>query len=229
MASLNFIGGEKGGVGKSVTARVVAQFLIDEKHPFVGFDTDRSHASFTRFYGDYASPIIIDSYQSMDHIAEAITQHPERHVLVDLAAQTFPALLAWLDDSGVLPLLASEGIAVRFWHVMDDGMDSIALLDRLLYTLPPHAQVIVVLNHGRGNDFSNFHDSVSKARAQERQAKILELRRLHESTMRSIDLHNASFWSAINHRGSVGSLGLFERQRVKIWLAKTFADLHSIF
>jgi len=43
MSSLNFIGGEKGGVGKSVAARVLAQYFIDRKKPFTGFDTDRSH------------------------------------------------------------------------------------------------------------------------------------------------------------------------------------------
>ena len=62
MRSLNFIGGEKGGVGKSVAARALAQYFIDKGRPFVGFDTDRSHTSFTRFYAGYAAPVIVDSY-----------------------------------------------------------------------------------------------------------------------------------------------------------------------
>ena len=52
MSSLNFIGGEKGGVGKSVAARALAQYFIDREKPFTGFDTDRSHTSFARFYAD---------------------------------------------------------------------------------------------------------------------------------------------------------------------------------
>ncbi len=42
MAGIEFIGGEKGGVGKSVVARVLAQYCIDKGQPFIGFDTDRS-------------------------------------------------------------------------------------------------------------------------------------------------------------------------------------------
>lgn len=61
MSSLNFIGGEKGGVGKSVVARLLAQYFIDKGQPFTGYDTDRSHASFTRFYAESASPVIVDS------------------------------------------------------------------------------------------------------------------------------------------------------------------------
>jgi len=68
MSSLNFIGGEKGGVGKSVVARVLAQYLIDKDLPFMGFDTDRSHTSFTRFYSDYAAPVLVDSYEGLDQV-----------------------------------------------------------------------------------------------------------------------------------------------------------------
>ena len=49
--NIHFIGGEKGGVGKSLMARVLAQYLIDKQLPFLGFDTDRSHGSLVRFYG----------------------------------------------------------------------------------------------------------------------------------------------------------------------------------
>ena len=50
MAHIHFIGGEKGGVGKSLTARVLAQYMIDKNIPFMGFDTDRSHGALMRFY-----------------------------------------------------------------------------------------------------------------------------------------------------------------------------------
>ena len=37
---IHLIGGEKGGVGKSMVARLLAQYFIDHEMPFVGFDTD---------------------------------------------------------------------------------------------------------------------------------------------------------------------------------------------
>ena len=55
MPRVHFIGGEKGGVGKSVVSRVLSQYFIDHQIPFVGFDTDRSHGSLLRFYADFAS------------------------------------------------------------------------------------------------------------------------------------------------------------------------------
>ena len=68
MGTLHFIGGEKGGVGKSFTARLLAQYFIDHDMPFAGFDTDASHSTFARFYGHYADRISVEEYASLDRI-----------------------------------------------------------------------------------------------------------------------------------------------------------------
>ena len=59
VSKIHLIGGEKGGVGKSMVSRLLAQYFIDHGLPFVGFDTDRSHGSLMRFYSDDASPVQI--------------------------------------------------------------------------------------------------------------------------------------------------------------------------
>ncbi len=228
MSAVNLIGGEKGGVGKSVVSRLLAQYFIDHKIPFIGFDTDRSHASFQRFYGAFADHTVIDDYASLDRIAEAITEEPTRQVLVDLAAQTMPPLARWIEDSGVVELMAQTHVPLRFWHVMDDGMDSLSLLGKLLATYGNAVAYVIVLNHGRGADFSTFHGSEHKRRALELGATIIELRQLHEASMRKIDRQNASFWAAVNHRGTPEALGMLERQRVKIWLARSYEDLGRV-
>ena len=61
-SKIHLIGGEKGGVGKSVVARLLAQHFIDHNLPFTGFDTDRSHGALMRFYKDYASPVLVDRF-----------------------------------------------------------------------------------------------------------------------------------------------------------------------
>ena len=60
MSYIHFIGGEKGGVGKSLVARVLAQHFIDRSVPFLGFDTDKSHGALLRFYADFAAPAVLD-------------------------------------------------------------------------------------------------------------------------------------------------------------------------
>jgi hypothetical protein len=101
------------------------------------------------------------------------------------------------------------------------------MLDRLLRTHGGRVSYVIVLNHGRGSDFSAFHASPAKQLALENRGTVIELRKLHEPAMHQLDLSDASFWAAVNARGD-GALGLFDRQRVKVWLNKTYADLAGL-
>ena len=222
MASINFIGGEKGGVGKSVTARVLAQYYIDRGVAFTGFDTDRSHNSFNRFYSDYASPVVVDSYEGLDLIVAAFEEKPEQNVIVDLAAQTSRPLSQWIKDASLLELFSEMGITVNFWHVMDDGRDAVDLLSRLVDTYGPGPNYIVVQNHGRGSNFVLLQNSHALQKAEALGAHVIELPRLHDASMRKIDQHNTSFWKAIHDRDSADALGILERQRVKTWLKNCY-------
>jgi hypothetical protein len=228
MASIHFIGGEKGGVGKSVVARVLAQYLIDHTLPFLGFDSDRSHGALLRFYTGYASPVVIDRYESLDALVEAAAEVPERRIVVDLAAQTHQALVKWMDDSGTLELSEELGLPVRYWHVMDSGKDSVDLLGKLLGQFGERLQYVVVLNQLRGEDFGILDRSGERARAEALGAKFVTLPRLHEATITAIDAHSASFWAAANSAKEVTGLGLLDRQRVKVWLKKVYEQFEGL-
>ena len=232
MPSLNFIGGEKGGVGKSVAARLLAQYFIDKGQPFTGFDTDRSHTSFTRFYADYASPVVVDSYEGLDLIAGEFEVPTEdgrtSSVIVDLAAQTAAPLSRWIRDSELIPLMAEMGVTVNFWHLADAGKDTVELLGRLLSTYGQGPNYIIVKNFGRGSDFSLLDESAAMQKALELGAKVITLAQLHEASMRKIDRQNASFWAAVNTKSGEDALGLLERQRVKNWLKGSYLTFDTL-
>ncbi len=232
MPSLNFIGGEKGGVGKSVVARVLAQYFIDRGRGFTGFDTDRSHTSFTRFYGDYASPVVVDSYEGLDMIVGEFEEPSEdgkvKSVIVDLAAQTAAPLSRWIRDSDLISLMAEMGVTVNFWHVADAGKDSVDLLDRLINTYGAGPNYFVVKNLGRGTDFSQLDASDAMKKAHALGARVLSLPQLHETSMRKIDRQNVSFWAATHTTSGPEPLGMLERQRVKTWLRNSYASFDAL-
>ncbi len=229
MTQVHFIGGEKGGVGKSVVARILAQYFIDRETPFVGFDTDRSHGALLRFYSDFAASAVVDRYEELDRIIEAAIEQPERRIIVDLAAQTRGFVTAWLEESGLLEGSDELGLSLSYWHVMDSGRDSADLLGTLLDQVGGHLQIVVVLNEVRGSDFAIVESSGAMARAKEAGAKVMTLRRLQDATMQKIDAHSTSFWAATNRGGKDGSaLGVLERQRVKYWLQKAYAEIDRL-
>jgi len=228
MAKIHFIGGEKGGVGKSLVARTLAQYLIDRNLPFLGFDTDRSHGALMRFYSGYASPVLVDRYESLDAIMEAAVDQPERRIIVDLAAQTHDPLVRWMDESGVLNLADEMGVNIVYWHVMDSGKDSVDLLKRLLDRFGKQLRYVLVRNQVRGSDFTVLEQSGVQARAMELGAQVVSVRHLHDSVINKIDATNSSFWAAKNTgAGDAAGLGLMDRQRVKMWLRDVYREFEA--
>jgi hypothetical protein len=227
MSRIHFIGGEKGGVGKSVVTRLLAQYYIDKQVPFVGFDTDASHGTFSRFYRDYASPVRTEKFESLDRIPEQALTDPQKFILVDLAAQTDRSFTDWLEVSGVLELLKESHVQANYWHVMDDGRDSFDLLGRLFGRFHDRLHYYIVLNYGRGEHFEYFRDSETHKRAKELHAQLIEFPKLHPPAMQKIDHANTSFWAAVNNPKE-NSLGIMDRQRVRTWMKRIYAVLDEL-
>jgi hypothetical protein len=219
MSIIHFVGGEKGGVGKSVVARLLAQHFVDRTVPFVALDADGSHGSLLRHYADFTRPLDLSDFESADQIL-ALAIETDQRVLVDLPAQSDRPLSAWISEAGVLDLAHESGVPVVFWHVIDDGKDSLITLDRLLTRYGNRGSYVIVKNHGRGKDFSLFERSAVRTLAAERGAHVVDLPELHGPVMSKIDRFDASFWAAMNN-GTLGdgAFSRMDRQRLKVWLS----------
>jgi hypothetical protein len=229
MANIHLIGGEKGGVGKSLVARLLAQYFIDHSIGFLGFDSDRSHGALMRFYAGFASPVLIDSYDSLDAIVEAATQNPERRIVVDLAAQTQAPLTRWMDESQLLELAPELGLHIRYWHVMDAGRDSVDLLRGLLDRYEARLNYVIVQNQLRGEEFDTLRKSGQLERARTLNASAVSIRRLSDSSMSRIDGASSSFWAATQPEDKGGlKLGILERQRVRSWLKNAYESIAAV-
>ena len=226
--NIHFIGGEKGGVGKSLMARVLAQYLIDKELPFLGFDTDRSHGALMRFYSAFASPVAIDKIESLDAIVEAAVDQPGRRILVDLAAQTHDPLATWMEDAGVIGLADELGLKLFYWHVMDTGKDSVDLLRRVLDRFGTGMNYVLVRNQVRGSDFGGLEQSGEQARAIGMGAHVVSVKKLHESAIQKIDNTSSSFWKAKSSEKDSSGLGLMDRQRVKMWLRDVYREIDEV-
>ena len=225
-SKIHLIGGEKGGVGKSMVARLLAQYFIDHEMPFVGFDTDRSHGALLRYYTGHASPVLADSYEAMDSIVESAAEQPGHRVLVDLAAQTHAPLVQWMEESGVLDLADVSGMSFFYWHVMDAGRDSVDLLAKLLDQFGPRLRYVLVRNQLRGDDFGLLERSGQQERALEMGANVISIKHLADAVMQKIDASNSSFWAAKTASTVTGSsLRLMERQRLAMWLQHAYEEL----
>ena len=85
------------------------------------------------------------------------------------------------------------------------------------------------MNQLRGETFEIFYQSGEREHAQEFNAGVITLKRLHEPVINKIDAGSTSFWAAKNKSATdVKGLGLLERQRVKLWLRSAYEQIDTV-
>lgn len=221
MSTIHFVGGEKGGVGKSVFARVLAQYMIDRGETFTGFDADNSNGTMTRFYGQFSQSIDLQQFERADIIIEKACSEPLQAV-VDLPAQSQAQLSDWIYQNELLSFCKEQDIKLVFWFLMDEGKDSNMLASQFLEQFSGELPIVLVKNFGRGRNFDSVDELLALYDTCDT-VSTMELAELYSSTMLKIDNSDMDFWGAAQDRTT--SMTMMERQRVKMWLKRCYTAI----
>jgi CobQ/CobB/MinD/ParA family nucleotide binding protein len=224
MSIVHLVGGEKGGVGKSVVARLLAQLFIDRGLHFVALDADRSHGALLRYYAEFSEAVDLTQLDGADQIFLR-AQEEDREVLVDLPAQSHRALKHWIDENDLLDYARETGVQLVYWHVTDGGFDSVSHLEQLTEELGSSVRFVVVKNQGRSKDFSQLEASPAYARVKALGGQIVTLPELDSAVIYKIDRFGSSFWAAVNASQGERTLSALERRRAKSWLDRAHRAL----
>jgi len=227
MSTVHLVGGEKGGVGKSVLARTLAQYFIDKDLRFVGVDADTSHGALLRYYAEFTQPADLEAFASADQIMDRALA-ADRRVLVDLPAQSARLLRRWMDSGDVVSFARASGVRIVFWHVSDGGFDSVSELERVSGTFGSTVDFVVVKNQGRSPDFSQLDESPIMQNLLGRGAHSLLLPALDAATMYKIDRLGTSFWAAVHANEGEQTLSPMERRRAERWLEEAYRGLDGL-
>lgn len=204
-----------------MVSRLLCQYCIDKGKPFAGVDADASHGALVRYYGQYSQQVDLESFDSADHIMDRALGS-DRTVLVDLPAQSTRLLRRWFESGDVLSFAREMGVTLYFWHVTDGGFDSVNELENAFDLFAPAMKFVVVKNHGRSVDFSQFDESPVVDKLKSAGGLIVDLPLLHAATMYKIDKKGSSFWAAMNSLDDSLVLLPMEKQRTKLWLRDAY-------
>lgn len=142
------IGGDKGGVGKSLFSMVLIDYFMKIKEPIVLVETDTSNPDVWRSYEEAGDPVIselinLDQADGWITAVNLLEQQPHRTVVINTAARNHVGLTAYgatLEDA--LPELKRSFIC---WWVINRQRDSLNLLNTFIESMP-HAKIHVVRN-----------------------------------------------------------------------------------
>jgi hypothetical protein len=177
MARIHLIDGEKGGVGKSLFARVMVQYAIDKKLEHALVDTDMTNQDVKRFY-DYAIDAefsqAVNKGDRADIIFELARKQP---VIVNLPANVFPRVNNWIRKGRLLEVADKYGVDICKWFVCDGGFESIDLFYQSMNLYKDKMLHVLVRNLGKTDDWSFLEDDIN----------YQELKNKHKNTLKIID------------------------------------------
>jgi hypothetical protein len=227
MSGIHFVGGEKGGVGKSLFARLLCEWFLEHSVKLCAVDADPSQSALSRGYATYGHQVELSAFDSADQIMDRALG-AERQVVVDLPAQSLGLLTRWIEAGDIVGLASELGVAVTYYHLTDGGFDSVNCLEKELRLIAPSARVIVVCNHGRSKDFSQIEASAPLRSVLERGGKVIKLPAVDPEIMYKIDGQAARLSDAFLDETTEGPLSAMQRRRAAIWLALAYAEIEPI-
>lgn len=187
---LTLIHGDKGGVGKSITANSVADYLISSgKSPqLLVVDSDQRNPDVARMYHDRSEKINLLEHDGWNELYDLIEANPERDILVNLPAQAGRQIPHEVEH--LKSVLADANMDVVMFFNIDRLSDSVNLLTEAVAELGPlcKSNVVIVKNlfFGRADSFFFFDSSPVKEQAIKVKAKIIEMPELNNQAAMAV-------------------------------------------
>ncbi|WP_017161032.1 ArsA-related P-loop ATPase [Xanthomonas phaseoli] len=158
----------KGGVGKSLVASLIAQYLRQSDKDPVCVDTDPVNATFSAYEAFNARRLeLMDgtkiNERHFDDLMESILGE-DRDFVIDNGASSFIALSNYLIENSAIDIIGEAGKQVVLHPVITGGqalLDTLGGFDTLASQMPDNARIVVWLNEFFGEitiDGKQFED-----------------------------------------------------------------------
>ncbi len=150
MATAHFIMQGKGGVGKSLVASILIQYLLKQGRRGASLDTDPVNASLSRYeslgvkFIDIMNGGDIDPGRFDEVIRHIDASPPEAHVVVDIGASCFISLCAYMKECCAFDALRAQGHIAYIHSIVAGGVNLVETLNNYS-SLVRHFDVPIVV------------------------------------------------------------------------------------
>jgi hypothetical protein len=219
--------GEKGGVGKTTTARVLADFYRSHELPFRAFDAEGDQGQLLRFHGDTTASVDVTKAAKIAPVLDFLMDSSgKRLALVDLGARTGSDLKGWLYRGGALDEADGGNLGITVVYVLGGAIDSVGHLKECYTELGRAVNYVIVRNFGVANKFEIYDGSNIRQEMLNDGAREIALPPLDSAVYQSIDKASVSFLDFAENNG--GSFSYTERRYCRTWLKECFDQLEEV-
>ena len=240
---IHLMNGEKGGIGKSFIASVVAQYLMDKNINFYLVATDRSNPTSTNRYKEKDEPysvkkrykdfwsdsvrfvIFSESESKEDAPDDLFDLALERDCIVDLPSQAQRPMSKWFTNKDIFEVSKEYDIKFINWLISDGSNDSINLIIDSLKFYAPHIPCLIIRNEGRGKNWENFDENEKlRSAIAEYKARVFDFPKLSDSKELILNTERWTFEEALESP----TLRPLQKQDFKNYLKKSYKVIDEI-
>jgi hypothetical protein len=222
---IHFIDGEKGGVGKTMLARVMVQWFIDHKLPFRAAEADRSNTDLLDVYPDHTALVMVSENERLSGKTDGLFQMASQStVVVDLPSQAFRPIADWIERNDLIEASAEYGIQIAKWFVSSGDHTSLRLFEETLRHFNGTIPHVLVRNLHSQTDWGTIEQNHQyQSLVQSYGVTVIDLPRLGYDERDLIDQHRLSFDSAL----AGNQLTVLQKTRVRKFLKGAYTAIES--
>ena len=219
--------GEKGGVGKTTVARVIADFLNARKATFRAFDAEGSTGQLLRFHSSETAAVAVDNAASIAPVLDYVMEPGgKRLALVDLGARSGEEVKNWLYRGGALEEAEASRLGITVVYVLGGAVDSVGHLKECFGALGRDVNYVIVKNYGVAGKFDVYDQSNVRKDLLSVGAREIAFPSLDGSVYQSVDRASIAFSAFAD--GQNGNFGFTERRYCRTWLRECFTALEEV-
>jgi hypothetical protein len=229
---------DKGGVGKSTTARLLGELYRAKGTDVLIVDGDGGVGQLTQFLGlrDTHGRLILDqgtagvqpftihgTERDRDMLLDMLAQNTANVVLVDLPAASLSLLRN--ADVSLLAIAKEYDYEVTIVSLLTPYRASVRDVGRALEYAPEATHLIVRnLGFGEPDDFAIWDESSAKKEAIARKAHVVDLTPLKPRIAAALDNANMTYHAGVD----APLLGIADRSRLRTWIDANTATLYGV-
>ena len=219
--------GEKGGVGKTTVARLLADFLASRDASFRAFDAEGPTGQLLRFHPGQTSAVEVDKASAIAPVLDFLMDGtPKRLALVDLGARSGEDLKDWLYKGGALEEAEGGNLGITVVYVVGGAVDSVGHLKECYSALGNKVDYIIVKNLGVAAKFDVYDASNIRKDLLAAGAKEITIPALDGTVYQSVDKASVAFSAFCEGQGT--EAGFTERRYCRTWLRECFVALDEV-
>jgi hypothetical protein len=240
MSVINFIGGEKGGVGKSFFAKILISYHIAKRKPFTLFECDDVNRDIFRAYqNNKHSDVIIKVEEVIFSKAEKELSLPnkllyaaqESDVIVNLPAGVHKLVGEWFKIGRVQEQAEDTGAKLFLWYVCDGDVTNLRLFEESRAKIP--IQHIFVKNMVRLDEEEwvsalNICNSYEGIHLDLSEIPVVKIEKLGYWEAQALSQNYLSFEEIQREDVRIERIGRIEKNTIKYFLRDALAEVERV-